>query len=227
MHPIYGYRNGDIEFRGSSFCIEIAGKNYLITANHVLKDQAIGANLICFDGLIQSIPSDKSATYRHSNIDIAVARLTKKICETPLQFDRFDSFHYQEQEHALIGYPATRFSVKQDSSKYEIRAALSKPDISLNNKLPDNKVHFACPFSRKNAIFSNGMKGIFSDPHGMSGGPALFLDETSTSIEKYGLAGVITDLHPMRRSYIRCTRSEIIIEAIEQIETYLQFPKQQ
>jgi len=218
MHPIYGFNSGKLEYRGTSFCMNYSGKEYLVTASHVLAGQDFSENLICFDGLLQTIPSGISVSFRHANVDISVAYLTRRVCSKSLSFKSIDSFKNCESRYALMGYPMTRFAANSRKSKYEIRIALSSPNAEYNKMLPDAKVHFACPFHRKNAIFANGMKGIFAEPHGMSGGLAVFFIGSAICLENLGLAGVITDLCNAKLPYIRCTRSEIIVEAIELIE---------
>lgn len=218
MQPIFGINSEKLEYLGTSFCLNHKDTEYLITASHVLAGKA-GCDLrICVNGRMQSIPSDKSANFKHENVDVYVARLTHKICQRSLRINTIDSFSYCKNQHALIGYPNSRFSVNSRTSKYELRVALSTPALDTGINLPDSKVHFACPFYRKNALFANGMRGIFAEPHGMSGGLAVFLYESADNSESLGFAGVITDLHNGRKPYIRCTRSEIILEAIGLIE---------
>jgi hypothetical protein len=222
LAPIFWLQDHVIDFYGTSIVFEWHGTQYLVTAAHVVRSFNHRRYGIVFDKSLQPIPFDRMCKIEHENVDLAVFRLERPICNHPIRSIIDDSFKITPNDKIMLaGFPHSKFKARRDNFESSPRFVFTQlnPVISTKHTDHDNNVNFYCDFTKQNTKFLDGTIGTFPNPNGMSGGPALLCEIVDGLLTAWSLAGILTDWDSRGQSFIRCTRAEIVLEIIEKINS--------
>jgi S1-C subfamily serine protease len=155
---------------GTAFTIEVDGQQYLVTARHVLGEQA-GLVHVTLDGLLgQSVELDfDSVPGVHASADVAAMRLAEPLTEQFSLEPTMDGMAYG-QDCYFLGYP---YGLGFGGDVRPELAFIKKAILSASDR-------------------SSGVNLMFLDGHnnpGFSGGPVVFYRGAGTSVMH--VAGVI------------------------------------
>lgn len=192
--PIFkGKTELHIEQIGTGFYISYRDHLYVITANHVFKDDF---NVLYPNSAstLGTIPYKNP--FSSENVDLAVYPL-----ETPLEYiftpyklseeliGNFDSGYF-----FCCGYPETQCKSYNKQIRNAFKTFISKYENNPNNNVFQVDARFEIPitFNRKEILTCNGEKSVFPYPNGMSGGPLFSFSLDENKQFNYKLAGLLT-----------------------------------
>lgn len=192
--PIFkGTSELHIEQIGTGFYVSYKDNLYVITANHVFKDDF---NVLYPDSetTLGTIPYENP--FSSETIDLGVYPLKE-----PLKFvfkpyilpekliDNFVGGHF-----FCCGYPATKCKFYNKQVKNIFKTFISEYESSPDNKLFKVDTRFEIPitFNRKEVISYEGEKTLFPYPNGMSGGPLFSFSVENDNHFVYEIAGILT-----------------------------------
>jgi hypothetical protein len=232
--PLYGEDNqGTSKLRGSAFIIRHLGKNYLVTANHVLDERKEGG-VHCFVGpnKIMKIVGHKFFTEPKNpgledSIDIAVVQLTTNVL--PYEKSAWEFIHLappmlprSSKNYLVAGFPETKnitrnFDKKVDSQPYIYIG--NSPSCEVYERLGIGEAtHILVDFNRKIGIGNLKENADFPKPVGMSGGPIVAFEFAPAFPHGFvfGVVGVATN-HKKNEKLIKGTDAQYVRHAIERL----------
>lgn len=192
--PIFkGTSELHIEQIGTGFYISYKNNLYVITANHVFKEDF---NVLYPDSetTLGTIPYENP--FASETVDLAVYPLKEplKYIFKPYILSENLINNYSEGKFFCCGYPATKCKFFNKQVKNIFKTFISEYESNPNNEQFKIDPRFEIPitFNRKDVISYTGENISFPYPNGMSGGPLFSFNMDDNKQLKYEIAGILT-----------------------------------
>ena len=192
--PIFkGTTEYDVEQVGTGFYISYCGNLYVITAEHVLKDD-FQVFYPDSETTLGTIPYKNP--FSSETVDLGVYPLEKPLgyIFIPYELPEYQVENFDKGLFFCCGYPATKFKIYKNKAKNIFKTFISEYETNPNKKNFKIDTRFEIPikFNRKEVISYDGEKTKFPYPNGMSGGPLFsFVLEDNEQLN-YEIAGILT-----------------------------------
>lgn len=209
--PIYRTYRRRPQLAGSGFFVTNAGKDFLVSAAHVL-DEMVSNPLFFYiaPGVTRNLSGDlirpRVMGSRNSDlIDVAVLMITGQdmppypdVDKHKLQISSLvpQNIPRAGKHYAIVGFPSSKSKPNPDAKTVKaIAYAYHNPsidDMDYDRFGFDPKNHVLMSFDQKNGFDKNGRHVAFPNPQGMSGSPLweLFDNDVQNANKEFSVAGV-------------------------------------
>ena len=202
-----------IDNNGTAFFLDLGTGPFVVTAAHVYESYLLAKsgnlNLRCVLGSLEIDLEARCIGHLGSGkLDIATFRIEpNELAETGKHICYGASQRVTEGSSVLIGgFPGReREKVAAQEYSFGLYVALTPVDSSSER-------HFGCALDRVNWIdtLGQGLPEVGYDMGGMSGGPALLIQESPEKIISWALAGVIYNSSSKFCEIVLCHHSQFI-----------------
>lgn len=212
------------EHVGTCTFIQVAGKRYIVTAAHILRDYSqsslhvaiVGRELIPTDGRWRTTPGDKADEYDFAFLEVGVDIAEGFVDAPDLPFAG-STHDVPNARYLAIGFPCSKNKPRKfvNLSESKVQASLHGYSAPLSRRFKFGRLGITsethCALNFKKKVKVDGVNKTAPDPYGMSGGILLRVtDPIKCSSEVW--SGLLIKWH--KKKVIVALKSSFIVDAI-------------